>query len=205
MNKNYDSGRIAVNAVIFSVKNRQLAVFLNKRDKDPFKNIPELPGGLLLPRETAEETLSRKIRDLFGSGNIFFKQFYTFTNPSRDPRERVVSIGFIALVSLDKVKNSENFHEVTSLGELAFDHNEIIAKAQDFLKKNAEGELVRHFMPSTFPLNMLQEVYEVVTGVDRDNRNFRKKILSRGLVKRASKVQENVPHRPAALYEFIKK
>jgi 8-oxo-dGTP diphosphatase len=202
MNKKYDSGRVAVNAVIFSVRNKELVVYLTNREKEPFSKFPELPGGLLLPNETAEETLSRKINDLVSKKDIFFRQFYTFTSPDRDPRGRVISISFMALVPFDSVKDIENFHAIKNIRELAFDHEQIIKKAHDFLKNNLDGELVKHFIPSVFPLNQLQEIYEAVKEVHYDNRNFRKKILNSELIVKAKVSQKNVPHRPASLYRF---
>lgn len=198
----YEEAKVAVDGVIFTVKNGELLVYLNKRDKAPFNGQLELPGGLLLKGETAEETLFRKLKDVTGTPNIFFEQFYTFTNPKRDPRGRTVSVGFIALVAEDKMVGSTNFYSLKSLPKLAFDHKEIIEKAFAFLKSNMEGRLIKEFLPKSFPLNDLQMVYEVVGGKKLDNRNFRKKMLNSGLVKQVKQTQKGVAHRPAALYKF---
>src|SRR5689334_22823580 len=118
----YEEGRIAVDSVIFTIKDQTLLVYVHTREKDPYKDLAELPGGLLLPDETAEETLARKLKDVTGDSDVFFEQFYTFTDPQRDPRKRTISIGFIALLSADKIVNAENFYKVTKLPKLAFDH-----------------------------------------------------------------------------------
>ncbi len=199
---NYGRGAIAVDAVILTIKDNELLVYLNSREKEPYKNLAELPGGLLKPRETAEQTLSRKIRGIFGDTKIFFQQFYSFTRPDRDPRGRVISVGFIALTSQDKITNISNFQEVSVLPKLAFDHKEIIRKAIEYLKENLDNQIVKEFMPRYFPLNDLQIVHEVIGQKKLDNRNFRKKVLSSGIVRKVTKVQKNVPHRPAALYRF---
>lgn len=198
--KVYEQGKIAVNAVVFTIQNSSLFVYLDVREKEPYKNLFELPGGLLLAGETAERTLARKLKDI-GQENIFFQQFYTFTAPKRDPRGRTISIGFIALLSPDKILHTENFYQLSNLSKLAFDHQEIINMAVKYLEQNTDS-LVRQFMPDFFPLNDLQRVYEVIGQKKLDNRNFRKKVLDSGILKKIKKTQKNVAHRPATLYQF---
>jgi len=200
----YETANIAVNAVIFIIKDQKLWVYLSTREKAPFQNLLELPGGLLQPKETAEITLARKLKDITGVKNHFFQQFHTFTNPNRDPRSRIISIGFIALLAYDKVSNLKDFHQIDALPKLAFDHKEIIDRAIKYLKLNIDSQFVDQLMPNSFPLNDLQIVYEVIEGKKLDNRNFRKKILNSGLIQKAKIVQKNVNHRPASLYQFIK-
>ncbi|QQG42101.1 MAG: NUDIX hydrolase [Candidatus Woesebacteria bacterium] len=199
----YEESSIAVNAVILTIKDGELLVYLNSREKEPYKNLSELPGGLLRKLESAEQTLSRKIKDIFGKKNVFLKQFYSFTKPNRDPRGRVVSIGFIALISPDKVANFDNFQRIGTLPKLAFDHKEIIEKALEYLKENLDNQIVKEFMPPYFPLNGLQTVHEIIGKKKLDNRNFRKKIISSGTIRKVTMIQKNVPHRPAVLYRFI--
>lgn len=201
--KVYEQGKIAVNAVVFTIQNNDLFVYLDIREKEPFKDSLELPGGLLLPDETAEGTLFRKLKDI-GQKDIFFQQFYTFTSPKRDPRGRTISIGFIALLSPDKILHTENFYQLSSLSKLAFDHQEIMNMAVKYLEQNTDS-LVRQFMPDFFPLNDLQRVYEVIRQKKLDNRNFRKKVLDSGILKKIKKTQKNVAHRPATLYKFTTK
>lgn len=202
--KNYENSKIAVNAVIFTIKDQKLLVYLLERENKPFQKYLELPGGLLHPQETAEETLARKLTDIVGTKKIFFQQFYTFTDPQRDPRDRAISIGFIALLSSEKISSYKDFYSVKTLSELAFDHREIINKAIKYLKQNIDSQFANQLMPDFFPLNDLQTVYEVVGGKKLDNRNFRKKILSSEIVEKAKIVQKNVNHRPASLYRFVK-
>lgn len=198
----YEEGKIAVDAVIFTIKDQKLWVYLDTREIEPYKGLAELAGGLLLNDETAEERLQRKLESITGSNDIFFEQFHTFTDPKRDPRGRVISIGYIALISSDKVKNHENFYEFSALPQLAFDHKEIIETAFTYLQQNLDHQFVRQFMPAVFPLNELQMVHEVIGQKKLDNRNFRKKILNAGILKEVKEVQKNVAHRPAGLYRF---
>lgn len=199
----YESAKVAVNAVIFSIKDQRLMVYLNKREKEPFLNYLELPGGLLHPKETADETLSRKMKGVFGIKKQSFWQFYTFTDPKRDPRSRTVSIGYIALVSNIKNTDLEDFYPIDALPKLAFDHEKIIYKASEFLKKNIDNRFICQLVPKVFPLNDIQTVYEVISQKKMDNRNFRKKILNSGVIKKVEVVQKNVKHRPASLYQFV--
>lgn len=201
-NQSYETGRIAVDAVIFTIQDHKLMVYLNTREKEPYEGMAELPGGLLLSEETAEATLSRKLNDVIGSDQVFFEQFHTFTHPKRDPRVRTVSIAFIALVPKNKVAHTEKFHSIDELPPLAFDHREIVDKAHRYLRNNLDHQFVKQFLPENFPLNDLQMVYEVISQKKIDNRNFRKKMLDSGVVKKVAKVQKNVMHRPAALYRF---
>ena len=200
--KEYETGKIAVNAVIFTKHNNKLQVLLHKREKQPFKSLLELPGGLLKPNETAEQTLKRKLDILTGHKNIFFQQFFTFTTPNRDPRERVVSIGFIALINKEKLDDLNNWHDYTSVPKLAFDHKDIIQKARQYLQENTNPSIVKQFMLNQFPLNKLQEVYELLEDKKYDNRNFRKKMISSGIVEETDNKEINVSHRPAKLFKF---
>ena len=196
----YEKARIAVDAVIFTLHDKKLKVMLHKREKEPYAGKLELPGGLLQGDETAEETLRRKLAEVHK--DIFFQQFFTFTHPSRDPRERTVSIGFVALIGHEKLKDLGNWHDCSRLAGFAFDHREIIAKARDYLKDNISSLIVKEFMPKEFPLNRLQEAYEVIEQKRYDNRNFRKKMISSGIVAETNKLETGVSHRPAKLFRF---
>lgn len=199
----YEVGRIAVDAVIFTVKDRELWVYLKTREKEPFLGQHELPGGLLLPRETAENTLARKLNEIVDSDTVFLEQFHTFTDPKRDPRTRTISIAFMALLPQEKVSDSlDHFHKLTKLPQLAFDHKQIVDKAHLYLRTKPNYVFARQFLPQYFPLNQLQTVYEAIAQRKLDNRNFRKKMLDSGLITKVAKVQSNVRHRPATLFRF---
>jgi 8-oxo-dGTP diphosphatase len=197
----YEKARIAVDAVILSVRDREPYVLLRAREKEPFRGKLELPGGLLRPLETAEHTLKRKLKDTIGSANRFCKEFHTFTRPDRDPRDRTVSIGYYALVEGDTARHLRGWCSVRSLRNVAFDHKEVISEALRHIRKNISPNLVANLLPKEFPLNMLQEVYEALLGVSHDNRNFRKKMKS--FVEETGKKEEGVSHRPAKLYRII--
>lgn len=202
MNNSYENSRVAVDAVVFTIHEGKLKVLLHRREKKPFLDMMELPGGLFLENETAEETLRRKINDLLAINDVFLQQFFTFTEPKRDPRTRTVSIGFIALIDSKKIKDFSDWYDYSSIDKLAFDHNEIIKKARTYLKENINSIIIKQFMPKLFPLNSLQEAYEIIEEKKYDNRNFRKTMINSGLVSETRKLEEDVSHRPAVLYKF---
>jgi 8-oxo-dGTP diphosphatase len=203
MKSEYESANVAIDAVIFTIGEGKLKVFLNEREKEPFYGQYELPGGLILQKESAEETLKRKLKDIL-SKEVHFMQFHTFTNPDRDPRRRTISIGFIALMDSDKIKDKNKWYDIGSLPKIAFDHRLIIEKAKRYLAENIDSNIVRHFMADEFPLNKLQEIYEAINDKKYDNRNFRKSMIRLGIVKSIGRMEKNVSHRPAELYKFVK-
>lgn len=198
----YEKSLVAVDPVIFSISKSQLNVLLKKREKEPFKDKYELPGGLLTVNETAEETLSRKLKETIGE-TTFFAQFQTFTDPKRDTRARTISIGYIALVKEQEAKQGEWF-EIKNLPSTAFDHKNIIIAAYKYLQENLNSQIVRHFLHDKFPLNALQLVHEIIKEEKYDNRNFRKKMIASGVVEETKISEKNVSHRPAKLYSFRK-
>jgi 8-oxo-dGTP diphosphatase len=195
-----ENAKIAIDPVIFSIYDNNLYVYTQKRAQDPFKGALELPGGVLLTSETAEETLQRKLQGLFNETG-FLKQFHTFTNPDRDPRGRVISIGFFALVPYAQ---KDTWIEVSKLPKLAFDHNIIIETAKKHLKEHCNPETLQKYMPEKFPLNTLQKTYEVILETKLDNRNFRKQMIASGDVIETNELETNVSHRPAKLFTFKK-
>jgi len=134
MGKEYVTSKIAIDPVIFTIHQSKLKVLLHIREKEPFNDMKELPGGLILPKETAEESLQRKLKELVGHEKLYFKQFYTFTKPTRDPRGRTVSIGFVSLINEAKIKEFVKWYEYNLLKSLAFDHKQILEAARMYLK-----------------------------------------------------------------------
>ncbi len=197
----YEKARVAVDPVIFTIANGKLKVALQLREKHPFEGCFELMGGLLRENQTAEELLARKLKDVLGE-KVFFRQFYTFTSPSRDPRGRTVSIGFIALVREEIINTEKQWFDIDSLPKIAFDHREITLKAYQYLQENLNSELVKQFLPARFPLNRLQKIHEIIKKELFDNRNFRKKMLASGAIEEANEIEKGVAHRPARLFRF---
>lgn len=200
----YETARIGVDPVVFTLHEDAVQVLLQRRESGPFQGEHELPGGLLRPGERPEDRLERKLEENVGKSGIFFTQFGAFAAPDRDPRTRTVSLGYLALVNADIVNDPERWHPVEDLPGLAFDHEQIVEQAHSYLRDNLDTVIVKQFLPELFPLNDLQHAYEVILDESFDNRNFRRRMLRDGIVEKTEKKQSDVPHRPARLYRFAK-
>ena len=200
----YENARVAVDAAIFSVFEDTLLVYLKPREKAPFEHQLELLGGLLIEGETAEDTLARKIKESIPElKDIFFEQFFTFSTPKRDPRIRTVSVGFFAFAPYAQLKDTTNWHDVSLLSKLAFDHGEIVKKAKEYIASRKDFLHASHLLPPLFPLNDLFKVAQVIHQTEYDNRNFRRMVIDSGLVVATKKKQSTGRHRPATLYKFV--
>ena len=143
----YEKCYVAIDAVIFTIADDELKVLLKKREKDPAIGEFELYGGLLRPNETADDTLKRKLKEV-QKGEVFFEQFKTFTSPKRDPRTRVVSIAFIALMGEELMSQKEWF-SINHLPDLAFDHkdlhpNDIFTRVEATFKNGSNHVMDSH-------------------------------------------------------------
>ncbi len=199
----YEHARVAVDAAVFTIKEKELYVLLHRREKEPFASRDELPGGLLLPSESAEETLKRKLSDFVGKvDQDCFQQFFTFTEPKRDPRTRTVSIAFVALVKEAVQTDAAVWRPYRHIDSLAFDHLLILRAAREYLRKNAGLALIQHLLPDLFRLNEVHSIFETLLDRRLDNRNFRRWVLGSGHVLKTKQVTKNVSHRPASLYKL---
>jgi 8-oxo-dGTP diphosphatase len=199
----YEGSRVGVDAVIFSVAEGALQVLVHRREKAPFEGQLELPGGLLMPRESAEQALQRKIQETApDASRAFFEQFKTFTDPDRDPRERTISIAYFALVPAVAPASGTEWRPVEALRRMAFDHLTIVKEARAYLKERATLPLLRHLLPEHFRLNEAQKLLELLTERSMDNRNFRRWALATGYIEDTGRVLSNVSHRPAALFKL---
>lgn len=200
---------ISVDIVMWTIQNDKLKVLLIQRSTEPYMNKRAVPGTPIRQHETAEWSVNRMLYEKLWLTRIYHEQLYTFTSVDRDPRNRAVSIAFMT-VSRDFGKPSgpyiTQYHDLKHLPELAFDHQEIIRYAYQRLKYKLEyTNIAQHFLPKYFTLTELQNVYETILWYTFDIRNFRKKIKSLNIVKPSGKKQDNVPYRPAELYEFVSK
>ncbi len=201
---------LATDIVLFAIEEGTLKVLLIDVNVPPhFVNSFGLPGGLILPNETAEESVERHMKNKVGISLSYVEQLYTFSSINRDPRGRVVSVAYIGLVpesmvEVSKSKTSVYWKNVKSLPKLAYDHNEVVKAAVERLKsKLSYTTIVQGFLPEKFTLSELQNVYEVVLEKKFDKRNFRKKILSLGFLKKLDVQKGGVANRPADLFKFI--
>ncbi|MFT7591789.1 MAG: 8-oxo-dGTP diphosphatase, partial [bacterium] len=188
-------------------------VLLIQRGAEPYLNSWAIPGDLVYPEEDLDTSASRILQHLTGLENIYFEQFHTFGSVDRHPVGRVITVGYYSLVRTDSHEpiastwaNEVKWFEINELPKLAFDHDEIVAKALTELKKKVRTEpICFELLPPKFTLLDLQGVYEALHNEKFDKPNFRKKILSLDLISPLSEVESNVAHRPAKLFKFDKK
>ncbi|HIH11977.1 TPA: NUDIX hydrolase [Candidatus Woesearchaeota archaeon] len=204
---------IAVDVVLFTIKNDDLKVGLIQRQDEPYFGKFALPGRFVRYEETIEDTARTALKQKGGinSSGVFLEQLYTFgSNLERDTRIRTISIVYYGLVESSKIDfqqgNLFTWYSVYDLPKLAFDHKEIIDYAVNRLRgKIWETDFAFQLMPDEFTLTELQKAYEIILGKKLDKRNFRKKIAELQILKDLKKKKQEGPHRPAALYSFLRK
>ncbi len=215
MSFTYDHPRpsLTVDCVVFGLDDEDLKVLLIQRDLDPFKGRWALPGGFVHPEESLEEAARRELQEETGLERVFLEQLYTFGDVDRDPRGRVVSVAYYALVKLGdhRVRAATDAREaswfpVWDTPSLAFDHDRILQTALARLKGKVRYQpLGFELLPPKFTLTQLQRVYEKILERPLDKRNFRKKLLAMELLVELDEVEQDVAHRAARLYRFDRK
>jgi 8-oxo-dGTP diphosphatase len=198
---------IATDVVIFALHENVLKVLLIDVNIPPYyNNVYGVPGGLVLPDETAEDSVYRHMENKAGIKNIEIEQLYTFSDIDRDPRGRVVSVAYFGLTPSITTNHSNKIYwkDVNKLSSLAYDHKEIIKKALERLKaKIGYTAIIKGFLPKEFTLSELQKAYEIVLNKKFDKRNFRKKMLQIGFLKSIGEKKTGEANRPADLYKFV--
>ena len=208
-----DSPIVAVVVVILTVVEDDLRVLLIRRSADPFRDFWALPGGLLADGESLDAAAARKLVDETGVRDVYLEQLYTFGELSRgDGARRGVAIAYFALVQHEQVRLRESdtwqpaWHSVYSLPRLAFDNNAVVDYAARRLRSKLEYTNVAYsLLPRQFTLSELQQVYEAILDREMDKRNFRRRMLSLGIIKPAGGTRMEGAHRPAQLYTFTKR
>jgi 8-oxo-dGTP diphosphatase len=159
-----------------------------------------------------EEAAHRVLREKTGVKNVYMEQLYTFGDPQRDPRSRVITVAYFALIPWKELDQPESqkvadltWSSVDSLPKLAFDHKTILNYAVKRLRAKASySNIVYGLMPKQFRLSELQSMYEIIINDKLDKRNFRKQMLATGLLEETGKKDTSGAHRPAMLYQFKK-
>lgn len=206
----YARPAVTVDCVVFGLDDQDLKVLLIQRDNEPFAGRWALPGGFVKMDETLEESALRELREETGLTKVFLEQLYTFGNPGRDPRERVVTVAYYALVKLldHKVQAATDAREaawfaVDDLPKLCFDHDTILDTALKRLQGKVRYQPIGfELLPPKFSLTQLQRMYEIILERPLDKRNFRKKVISLDILDELDEVEQDVAHRAARLYRF---
>lgn len=204
---------LTVDCVVFGLDQRDLKVLLIERAQEPFVGQWALPGGFVRIDETVEQAARRELQEETGLDQVYLEQLYTFGDLDRDPRERVVSVAYYALVRLADNKalastdaRQAQWFELSSMPRLAFDHDRIFALAHERLQNKVCYQPIGfELLPQKFTLSQLQQLYEIILGQELDKRNFRKKILGMNVLVELEEHETGVPHRAARLYRFHKK
>ncbi|MEJ2087065.1 MAG: NUDIX domain-containing protein [Gammaproteobacteria bacterium] len=202
---------VTTDIVIFTIRQDALKVLLIKRALSPFQGCWALPGGFVEMDESLEEGARRELEEETGVSGVYLEQLYTFGRPDRDPRERVITVAYYALVPSDAMElraasdaEGVGWFGIDELPELAFDHDEILAMArQRLVAKLDYSTIAFQFMPAEFTLSELQNTYELILTGPVDKRNFRKRILALGVIEETHREKREGPHRPAKLYRMV--
>jgi 8-oxo-dGTP diphosphatase len=206
----YPHPAVTVDCAIFGLEEGELKVLLIERDLVPFAGRWALPGGFVKLDEDLDEAARRELEEETGVKRVWMEQVGAFGNPGRDPRERVITVAFWAIVNLfehsvkaDTDARNAAWFAVDELPALAFDHGDILDAALARLRDKLRREpLAFEFLPRKFTLTQLQQFYEAVLGDALDKRNFRKKALSYGLIEELEEYEVDVAHRAARLHRF---
>lgn len=204
--------RLTVDVVIFSLRQRDLQTLLVRRAYPPFQGRWAIPGGFVQAQETLETAARRELEEETGVREVYLEQLYTFGDPGRDPRGRVITVAYVALVPEDvSVRAGDDaaeaaWHSAYHLPPLAFDHDEIVRYAVKRLRYKLEYTAVGfELLPNEFTLGELQTAYEIVLGERLDKRNFRRRIAEAGILVETNRLREGEGQgRPARLYRYRK-
>jgi len=201
---------VTVDVLIFSIVGGDLSVLLIRRSSPPHEMMFAIPGVFVQMEESLDEAASRAISTKGGLSGIYLEQLYSFGQPNRDSRGRVVSVSYFALVPEDKITRVDDGEHVVKwlpvrkLPRLAFDHNQMVEIGISRLRsKLAYSSIAVGLMPKSFSLSELQRTYELILGEALDKRNFRKKIISLDLLHETGR-EVGKRRRPAVLYSFKK-
>jgi 8-oxo-dGTP diphosphatase len=204
----YPHPAVTTDIVIFTVRDNQLKLLLIMRKGEPFQGKWALPGGFVQMDEDLETSARRELAEETGVSGVYLEQLYTFGAVNRDPRERVITVAYYALISSDKTvlqaatdAEAVGWFSMDDLPKLAFDHQQIVDKAHERLVAKLDYSTIAfQFLPKEFTLSELQDVYEIILREEMDRRNFRKWALALDQIEETGEMRCDGPHRPAKLY-----
>ena len=205
----YHYPAITVDVVIFTLRGNDLQVLLVQRKLPPFEGRWAIPGGFVGEAESLEAAARRELEEEAGVRDMYMEQLYTFGEPRRDPRGRVITVTYLALASSPLAvqagtdASDARWWSVYHLpAKLAFDHDKILKYALQRLRYKLEYTAAGfQLLPPTFTLTEIQKAYETILGEPLDKRNFRRRILEAAILQEAGMISES-RGRPAKLYRF---
>jgi 8-oxo-dGTP diphosphatase len=200
-----------------------------KRRDHPFRDTWALPGGFVHMGESLDGAASRELTEETGLEDVYLEQLYTFGEPSRDPRTRVITVAYYALVDWQRLRHLQSEDQPTLLklevewsGEtggpvtvldetgqaqsLAFDHADILGMAVKRIRGKLDYVPIGfQLLPACFTLRQLQDVHETILDKPLNKDSFRRRMLASGLLEATGEREEDVDHRPAELYRFARR
>lgn len=206
-----DTMRVAIDLVIFNIINNELCVLVVKRAENPYKGSRCLPGGFVKNNETVEQTADRVLYKETHIVCTHIKHLGVFSDPQRDPRWRTIGVGFYTVIYESSLVPAPGINQqdalfipIIQIPKLAFDHDIIQKHAYTKLQHDIETtDFVKHFLPKYFTLNQLKTYCEILMSRTFEKRNFMKYVHQRFQIKRTSRKEQYVKHRPAYLYKFV--
>lgn len=225
----FERPSVAVNVVVLTVSSRELRVVVYRRAEHPAKGRYALPGGFVGIKESLDDAAARLLRDKAGLEDVYLEQLYTFGSPGRDPRWRIVSVAYCALVDARRLEAAAGpdarriagvfvpwagetgspIELTNQRGEvlpLAFDHADMIGMAVKRIRGKLDYTPIGfQLLPRAFTLRDLQDVHEVVRGEVLNKDSFRRRMLAGGLLEATGEHEREAAHRPAELYRFVRR
>ena len=203
---------VSVDCLVFGFANGQLNLLVCKRKMEPAQGTWSLPGGFIEQDESAEAAAERVLSNLSGLEDIYMEQLKMFSQPKRDPGERVLSVAFYALIDLGQealeIKPSYQAHwfNINELPDLIFDHPEMVDLALKTLRHAVSTKpIVFNLLPEKFTLPQMQTLFEAIYDQALDKRNFRKKVQSMPFLVKLNEKDKQSSRKGAFLYTFDQK
>jgi len=216
MQKNHDTIKVAVDAIVFGYsKNDGISVLLIERKYEPFKNSWAIPGGFVLENESLEDAVKRELMEETGVTVQYLEQLYTFGNPGRDPRQRVISVAYFALVKSSQYQQlrantdaeDAKWFNINELPALAFDHQSILDLAIERIRSKVRYQPIGfELLDKKFPFADLEKLYMALLGREIDRRNFYKKMMALDMLDETNELAKSEGKgRPSKMYQFNRK
>ena len=206
----YPHPSVTTDCVIFGFDGGKLKVLLVERGLEPYKGRWACPGGFVKMDESCEEGALRELEEETALKGTYVQQFHTYSNPNRDPRERVITVAFFALVRIQEVEagddaNKAQWFAIDEVPQLAFDHDVILRDALKRLRERIHFQPIGfELLPEKFTMRQLQNLYEAILDVHFDRGNFSKKMLHFNILTPLEETVRPTPKREARLYRFNK-
>lgn len=202
---------VAVDSIIFGFNENdyELKLLLLKRNFEPAKGEWSLMGGFVTPDESLDEAAQRIVQKLTGLENVYMEQLYAFGDPRRDPGGRIISVAYFSLIKINEYdkelvkKNGASWIPLSELPELIFDHNDMVSIALRKLRIRARTQPIGfELLPKKFTIPQLQRLYEAIYQKPFDKRNFRRKVLTMGLLDKLEEKEKETSKKGAFYYQF---